>query len=120
MAKITVLQNKIFVFTQIIIHLPVSPEEDRPLRPIDDHRSVVKAQRLFEDIIENDTEGDDDENVCRTRERNEKLQRSDLSDYDDRHHDDDNVDSHTHIDVVDSVENIMEGVGDENDVNAAS
>lgn len=76
-----------------------SPEENWPLRPRHNQRLIIDYQRFSEDEEQHNSECDENEDVCRSRERHEELQRSNLPDQKNRNHDDEDVNAHAHVDV---------------------
>lgn len=115
----TVLVNKKNVKKFLISISSVLPEEHGPLCPRHNHRLIIQYQRLFEDIKQHDSEGHDDENVGGAGERHEELQRANLAHEEDGYHDDHDVESHGHAPSEQGIEDIVEGIGNEDDVYAA-
>lgn len=113
------MNRKVQKYPQCQLISSNSPEKDRPFRPWNNHRLVCNRQRLLENVEQHNAEGDDDEEIGWARKRHEELQRADLAHQQDWNHDDEDVRANSHVPVEDIVADIVERVGDEDDVDAS-
>lgn len=121
-ANITVLQeelksNQLKVSNDL---KPCIPEEDRPFCVRDNGRLITNVQFGVKNVIQHNTESHQDESISTTRKRHQILQVTNLTDEQARYNHKNNVNSHTKLPSQKVIADVMECVGNKDNVDASS